>query len=117
MLAPVLAGGGVSSKVFLALQHGMPVVTTPLGMRGLRLPRGQSILTVKKWSTDFARAASQLHDNATLWNRQRTRALRHAERELGVGRLLRALRAALSTVVSRACSSWWCRMADEEGTT
>ncbi len=35
LLAPVGSGGGVRIKALLALAHGLPVVTTPLGAQGL----------------------------------------------------------------------------------
>ena len=56
-LAPILSGAGMNGKVISPLMMGLPVVTTPLGCRGLREnPR----LHVCRNSSEFADAIETL---------------------------------------------------------
>jgi len=49
---PLRYGAGVKGKVLEALQHGVPLVTTPIGAEGL--PDADVVFNVKETAADFA---------------------------------------------------------------
>jgi glycosyltransferase involved in cell wall biosynthesis len=51
---PLRFGAGVKGKVLEALQHGLPLVTTPIGAEGL--PEPESVFNVEDTAEDFAAA-------------------------------------------------------------
>lgn len=59
VVAPLLFGSGVQTKVIEALAAGRPVVTTPIGFEGLELDPGED-LRVAEGSDAFARACEEL---------------------------------------------------------
>jgi len=46
-LAPMRFGAGVKGKIIQALQHGVPVVTTPIGIEGTGIKPGQEALVAE----------------------------------------------------------------------
>ena len=63
---PLRFGAGVKGKVLEALQHGLPLVTTPIGAEGL--PEPDLVFNVAESAEDFARALVELNqgDEARL---------------------------------------------------
>lgn len=92
-IAPMRLGGGARLKVVEALSAGVPVVATPVGAEGIRVPDGEG-LVVAETATAFAAAVEGL-----LSARDRARELgalgRDAAREY---HSVEALRAALDAV-------------------
>ena len=80
---------------FLALGHGVPLVTSPLGARGLLSTRTAGAIAVARSSTDFALALITLLKNESAWSAQRNAAAVHVERHLGSRRLQRGIRRTL----------------------
>ena len=95
---PALVASGVASTSFAALRRAAPLVTTPLGMRGLLTNSTPGAVAVGRTAAEFAAAIIDLHSNGTRWARQRAAAMRHAERHLGEERAQKALRRALRYV-------------------
>lgn len=61
-LAPLFTGGGTSIKVLESLAYGVPVVATPVAVRGLGLEAGRH-LAVAGSAQDFAAACADLLRN------------------------------------------------------
>ncbi len=59
-LAPLTTGSGTNLKVVEYLAAGLPVVSTPLGLRGLALPAGAAVVAEVE---DFARAVRAVIDD------------------------------------------------------
>ena len=97
----MLVSTGVSAAALLALEHGVPLLTTPLGTRGLHAKETRGAVSVARTPAEFAAAAVQLHQNATRWLEQRGRARAHAARHLVPGRLQRELRRAIAEAIGR----------------
>jgi hypothetical protein len=104
-----VGGGSGGSSVgdfpipaFLALAHGIPLVTTPLGARGLLSTRTAGAIAVTRSSTDFALAFIALLSNSSAWTVQRNAAAVHVERHFGSRRLQRGMRRALWEIRQRA---------------
>lgn len=55
---PLRYGAGVKGKVLEALQHGLPLVTTPIGAEGL--PDADVVFNVKEMAADFANELIEL---------------------------------------------------------
>jgi glycosyltransferase involved in cell wall biosynthesis len=64
-VAPLRLGGGMRIKLIEALASGAPVVTTPVGSRGLGAEPGRHLL-VAQTAREFADAVACVLDNASL---------------------------------------------------
>jgi glycosyltransferase involved in cell wall biosynthesis len=64
-LFPILYGGGIKTKVIEAMAAGLPVLTTPQGVFGLR-PLPENCVEVCQSPDDFLRALIMLKQNVTL---------------------------------------------------
>ena len=77
-LAPLRFGAGVKGKILEGFRYGVPVVTTPVGAEGL-LPETSSPLVfpgkVGVSPKELVEAAVSLHQDATIWDQGRDRAL------------------------------------------
>jgi hypothetical protein len=105
LAAPVLVPSGLATECMLALGHAVPLVTTPLGARGLltaRSPgeggggRKKEEIAIARTSDEFAAALVSLLLDRSAWDAQRARSVHHAAAHLGAPRLHRQLRRALS---------------------
>jgi glycosyltransferase involved in cell wall biosynthesis len=65
-VAPLRFGAGVKGKIFTAMAHGVPVVTTPMGIEGAQLVAGVDVLVAAD-SAEFARTVLQLYSDEALW--------------------------------------------------
>jgi len=66
VVVPVRAGAGLKLKLWEALHHGRPVVTTTEGARGWTSWR-QAVLTIADDPEDFARSVVQLLADPAAW--------------------------------------------------
>lgn len=67
-VAPLLTGGGTSIKVLESLAYGVPVVASPVAVRGLGLEAGTH-LSVASSPDEFARACAALLSNPGVGDR------------------------------------------------
>jgi len=66
-VVPIKSGSGIRIKILTALSHGLPVVTTKLGVEGIGL-RSRKELIVANNAKDFARAVVEVVKNKRLAN-------------------------------------------------
>jgi GT2 family glycosyltransferase/glycosyltransferase involved in cell wall biosynthesis/SAM-dependent methyltransferase len=74
-VVPLRFGAGMKGKVGEALAHGLPVVSTSIGVEGMGLTHGENIL-IADTPAEFARQIEDLYLNPTLWEKLSTRGQR-----------------------------------------
>lgn len=67
-IVPLRIGAGVKSKVVEALQHGLPLVTTPVGAQGM--PGLEAICEVSEAAATLAAAVLRLMGDKELWQQR-----------------------------------------------
>ena len=67
VVAPLRYGAGVKGKIGEALSHGVPIVTTPIGVEGYDVVHGRDIL-VGESTDDLVDAIVQNYDNGVAWS-------------------------------------------------
>ena len=108
-VAPLFNNTGIATKIVNAMSHGLPVVTTPGGCRGLGLPADASrALLVAADAAAFARHAARLLVDDALWRDLSRGGRRHVEENLSRDALARVVRDAVSRAF-RAPSHRWRR--------
>ena len=100
LAAPSLVPSGLSTKCMLALSHGVPLVTTPIGARGLLAAHTPGAITIAKTGAEFAAALVTLLNGRGAWAEQRERSKQHAMNYLGPTRLQKELRQILAEVMA-----------------
>ena len=65
-LAPLRYGAGVKGKINMAMSHGVPVVTTPVGAEGMALINRQDAM-IAEGRDAFVDAIAELYDSEKLW--------------------------------------------------
>jgi GT2 family glycosyltransferase/glycosyltransferase involved in cell wall biosynthesis len=65
-VAPLRYGAGVKGKLGLAIEYGIPVVSTTVGEEGIHLKNGESCLVANE-ATEFAHKVVQLYRSPELW--------------------------------------------------
>lgn len=65
-VAPMRYGAGVKGKIYSALAHGTPVVSTPMGAEGMGLEAGVDVLEAET-PEGFAEAVVRLYEDDALW--------------------------------------------------
>ena len=85
LAAPVLVPSGLATECTLALGHAVPLVTTPLGARGLLTARSPGAIAIARTSDEFAAALVSLLLDRGAWDAQRARSIHHAAAHLGAG--------------------------------
>jgi GT2 family glycosyltransferase len=76
-IAPLRYGAGFKGKIATALSHGLPVVTTSIGVEGMGLDHGVNVL-IGDDATSFARLVTDLYSDEALWKRISDAALEFA---------------------------------------
>jgi glycosyltransferase involved in cell wall biosynthesis len=66
-VSPVIAQTGVASKIWNALSHGVPVITTESGLGGALLDPQNPLIEVHNIPDAFARAVVRLYQDYELW--------------------------------------------------
>ncbi len=66
-VAPLRFGAGVKGKINQSMSHGVPVVSTSIGVEGMHLVHEKSALVADD-PLDFATQVVRLHRDAALWN-------------------------------------------------
>lgn len=85
-VAPVLNGTGIATKNVLAMAHGIPLVTTLVGLNGLGLPLDQRAILVADSPSGFARHVLKVQSSESMFNVTWRAALEHARTYLSAGR-------------------------------
>ncbi len=67
-IAPLRFGAGMKGKVVEAMAHGIPVVTTLIGIQGMDVKHGDEIMLADK-PEDFAKNIIELISNPVLYNK------------------------------------------------
>ena len=67
-VCPLRVGAGVKGKVMSALSHGVPVVSTPIGVEGAGLEDGRHV-AVARTDAEFARRTLALYHDEAEWTR------------------------------------------------
>jgi len=78
LVAPIRFGAGFKGKIATSMSFGLPVVTTTVGVEGMRLLPGNNIL-IGDDKESFAQSIVDLITNETLWNTISTQALSYAQ--------------------------------------
>ena len=71
LAAPVLVPSGLATECMLALGHAVPLVTTPVGARGLLTARSPGAIAIARTSDEFAAALVSLLLDRGAWDAQR----------------------------------------------
>ena len=90
-VAPVFNGTGIATKNVLAMAHGIPLVTTAVGLNGLGLQPGQRAVLATDEPAIFAQDVLEVQTSATLFEATRQAALRHTRDTLSAERQRAAL--------------------------
>jgi glycosyltransferase involved in cell wall biosynthesis len=67
-VAPIRYGAGVKGKIGDALRHGLPVVSTPMGVEGMGLEHEKHVL-IGESAPAFADEVVRLWSDRDLWTR------------------------------------------------
>jgi O-antigen biosynthesis protein len=76
-IVPLRVGAGVKGKVVEALHHGLPLVTTSVGVQGLEDLKG--LLPVSDDATVLAEQVSRLLEDDVLWRRTAEAGIEYAD--------------------------------------
>lgn len=91
VVAPLRYGAGVKGKIGEALSHGVPTVTTPIGVEGYDVVHGRDIL-VGESTDDLVDAIVQIYDNGSAWSELSENGVLAVERTAGELALMSNLR-------------------------
>lgn len=100
-VAPLLTGGGTSIKVLESLAHGVPIVASPVAVRGLGLTAGPQ-LSVASTPDEFAAACAELLSNSDAAERMAAAGREEVGRLLSWERAGEQARAAMRAVLEGA---------------
>jgi glycosyltransferase involved in cell wall biosynthesis len=67
-VAPMRFGAGIKGKILEAMNHGIPVVTTPVGAEGIGLTHGETAMIAAD-DDAFVEHVLALYTNETLWRK------------------------------------------------
>mmetsp|Transcript_23488 Transcript_23488/g.30562 ORF Transcript_23488/g.30562 Transcript_23488/m.30562 type:complete len:119 (+) Transcript_23488:89-445(+) len=77
-VSPIVAATGLNTKNILALEHGIPLVTTTFGAEGMSLPTSTSSpVLVANGIEEFVRQVELLYNDPVVWNQQRLYGFEH----------------------------------------
>lgn len=104
-VAPRTLGTGFATKNVLALQHGLPVVTSAEGFEGFStvdesLPEDASPIVVAGSAQEFADRVVDLHGNPLQWLHRAANAKKYVRETLTVDATLPAVRALCERITS-----------------
>jgi O-antigen biosynthesis protein len=67
-VSPLRYGAGMKGKIGQALEFGLPIVSTQIGIEGMYLEHGKHIFQAEN-SQEFAKAIIHLYNNEVLWTK------------------------------------------------
>lgn len=98
LVAPIQVGGGTSFKILEAMATGVPVVTTTLGIEGIKAKNGEEVLIGKDAESIASHVITILQTN-TLYERITTQARRLIEEMYNWEKIVRKLEAVYQSAV------------------
>jgi len=106
--SPIVGSTGLNTKNILALEHGVPLVTTPLGAEGMHLPvphppfnltsAAPPVVGVAEDAEGFAAALVQVYINESLWHVRAAGGKRHLQANFSSGAQQSALEVLLESL-------------------
>jgi SAM-dependent methyltransferase len=96
-VVPLRYGAGTKGKIGTSLSHGVPCVSTTLGVEGMDLASERDILIADS-PEEFADAVARLYTDAALWSRVSAAGLRFVREHFSFDRGDRIMRGLLSLV-------------------
>lgn len=106
MLLPNLVGGsGISTKTLLALENGIPFITTPKGTTGTTASATPEAFRISNMSSTFATLAVDTYLSEELWSSQVKAMRRHVQAHLSTVKLSSMLQQALYVAGTNQCVS------------
>lgn len=104
-VAPRTLGTGFATKNVLALQHGLPVVTSKEGFEGFQkiestAPEDACPVVVAESAQEFAERVVELHENPLAWFHRAANAKKYVRETLTVDATLPAVRALCERLTS-----------------
>ncbi len=95
MIAPLLFGTGIKTKIVEAMSWGLPVVTSPVGSEGIGANHGEELYVCRS-DEEMAGCVLTLLRDAETNERMSRNALRYVDRHFGAAASLRSLARILS---------------------
>jgi GT2 family glycosyltransferase/2-polyprenyl-3-methyl-5-hydroxy-6-metoxy-1,4-benzoquinol methylase len=85
-VAPLRYGAGVKGKIYTSLAHGLPCISTTIGVEGMEMTDGTNVLVADDPAA-FAEAVIRLHEDEATWRKlsENGNAYIHANASLDVG--------------------------------
>jgi GT2 family glycosyltransferase len=99
-VAPLRYGAGVKGKVNLSMSHGLPVVSTSIGVEGMDLRPGEDVLVADE-AAELARQVVRLYRDQALWQRLSANGLANVERQFSRATARRCLGSLLGLETER----------------
>ena len=111
-VSPIVVGTGLNVKNLVALEYGLPMVTTIIGAEGLRLSQAEGNSPKAHVATsalEMADAIVALHSNQTLWEQFHAKTVEHAKSFFSLEKARPHSSALLwaSIPIAELQPSWW----------
>lgn len=90
-VSPLRYGAGVKGKIGQAIEHGVPVVSSDIGVEGMHLENGVSCLVAND-ADKFASDVAKLYNDTKLWNKLRSNGRQALEKNLGIQSAVHAIK-------------------------
>jgi O-antigen biosynthesis protein len=75
-VSPLRIGSGIATKNVLAMSHGLPIITTPVGAQGLRNP-SRGVVVTPPTAVEFAASILDHYQDSAWWSRSSVGARTH----------------------------------------
>lgn len=106
MLIPNLVGGsGISTKTMLALENGIPFITTTLGVTGVNSEKTPGAFKVADDPRGFAHLAAHIYLHSEQWRAQIEAIRKHVGTHLSKTWLSAKVQEMVFTIVNNTCRS------------
>lgn len=100
-VAPIRFGGGIKGKILDALNHGLPVITNPMGAEGIGLRHGKTAMIADS-DEAFVEAIVEVYTRPDRWLRLREGGREHLTEELSMERFRSAVQELVDSLGARS---------------